>query len=249
MAQVDQPNVEHVFVRAQIPAILFDNNNIRFNYELGGGGLMDLGTYAVAALRGVFGAEPEACEECEMERMPPPHERCDASFKVKFRFPGGRVGEIDGGLRAPLLKLRMPAVTVTHRPVIVDEADGENQTTRTRKVVLSNFLLPGFYHSIDIEDEIISKNKKTGQVVKQVVNKESKKAYTFREMDVDRSGEIYWQTYRYMLEQFVNRVKGRETTAWVEHEDSVAQMKALDMAYEKSGLGVRPTSKYRPDNL
>jgi hypothetical protein len=53
-------------------------------------------------------------------------------------------------------------------------------------------------------------------------------------------------SFRYQLEAFVNRVKGRETAYWIEREDSLSQMKMLDMAYKKSGLGIRPTSKYRP---
>lgn len=54
-------------------------------------------------------------------------------------------------------------------------------------------------------------------------------------------------SFRYQLEQFVNRVKGRETQYWVSKEDSLLQTKMIDMAYEKSGLGVRPTSEFKVD--
>ncbi len=39
--------------------------------------------------------------------------------------------------------------------------------------------------------------------------------------------------------------QGRDTQHWVNGEDSIAQMKMIDMAYEKSGLGTRLTSTYR----
>jgi hypothetical protein len=43
----------------------------------------------------------------------------------------------------------------------------------------------------------------------------------------------------------VNKVKGRESQFWVTRQDSIGQMKMIDMAYEKSGLGLRPTSTFR----
>jgi hypothetical protein len=52
-------------------------------------------------------------------------------------------------------------------------------------------------------------------------------------------------SYRHQLEQFVNRIRGRKTQYWVSGEDSIKQMRMIDMAYEKSGLGLRPTSSFR----
>jgi hypothetical protein len=52
-------------------------------------------------------------------------------------------------------------------------------------------------------------------------------------------------SYRYMLEEFVNKIKGRKTQYWLSGENSINQMKMTDMAYEKSGLGLRPTSSFR----
>ncbi|KAK5999084.1 hypothetical protein PT974_01472 [Cladobotryum mycophilum] len=252
MSYVDQPNIARVHTRTIIPAVMFKDDDIRFKYELSGGAAMDLGTYNVAALRNTFGTEPEACESCEMVKMPAPYDQCDASYKATFRFPGGAVGELEGTHRSSLKELSSPTVTVTHRPVVVEgegAAEGE-ETTRTRKVHFANFMLSAFYHRIDIEDEFVVTNKETNQVVKTFVKKETKKAYTYQEMGVDQPSEIYWQTYRHMLEQFVNRVRGREGTgAFVSNEDSLAQMKALDMMYEKSGLGLRPTSNFSPESL
>jgi hypothetical protein len=42
----------------------------------------------------------------------------------------------------------------------------------------------------------------------------------------------------------VNRIKGRDTSHWVSQDDSIAQMKMMDMAYDKTSLPARPTSSF-----
>ena len=57
-------------------------------------------------------------------------------------------------------------------------------------------------------------------------------------------GEKSWSTYRYQLEEFVNRVKGRDGSgAWIQGEESIKQMDMLDKTYEKAGMELRPSSK------
>ena len=76
----------------------------------------------------------------------------------------------------------------------------------------------------------------------------SHKVYSFKEAGGEFKGlpsEDWWMSYRYQLEQFVDRVKGRKTNFWVDHEDSVRNTELVDMAYEKSGLGPRPSSRFR----
>jgi hypothetical protein len=54
-------------------------------------------------------------------------------------------------------------------------------------------------------------------------------------MGLDAAGEIYWSTYRYMLEDFVNKIKGRKGYGvFVSNEESIAQSRALIMIHEKS---------------
>jgi hypothetical protein len=180
--------------------------------------------------------------------MAPPYERCDHSFHAKFSFPNGGVGEIDGTLRATNWWISLPTVTVTHRPVAVSSKEVKvetgNAVTRTRKVIFVNFMFAPMYHRIDVIDEFVVTTP-LNEVVKRWTKKETKKAYTFQEIAVDQPGEIYWTTYRHMLEQFVDRVKERRGTGvWVSGEDSVSQARMLDMIYTKGGLGARPESRY-----
>ena len=253
MESLDQPNVEHVLSFAHIPPFAIGgDDDIRFNYDLAGGCLLDVGTYTLATLRDAFGTEPEECLQADLETLPPPHDKCDANFKAKFRFPGGRIGEMEGGVRGSYIPSSkwITTVTVKHRPVVVpDETVSEGEEVKkTRTVKFFNFMFSPAWHRIDIIDEYAVTKKNTAEPVRKFTKKESKKAYTFKEMGVDEPGEIYWMTYRHMLEQFVHRVRGHEGVGtFISHEDSVAHVKALDMVYEKSGLGVRPTSQYRPD--
>jgi len=75
--------------------------------------------------------------------------------------------------------------------------------------------------------------------------------YKFADTHIDGSsdrdlslGEDWWTTYRYQLEAFVDRVRGRAPQTWVSREDSVANMEWIEKIYEKAGIGSRPKSDY-----
>lgn len=57
-----------------------------------------------------------------------------------------------------------------------------------------------------------------------------------------KGGHKHWSTYRWQLEAFVSKVRGREPACWVSNEESIVQMETIDMIYEKSGLGARPSN-------
>ncbi|KAJ4397458.1 hypothetical protein N0V93_001686 [Gnomoniopsis smithogilvyi] len=250
---VDPPNISHAVAKATVPSFIAKDDDIRFNYDLAGGSAMDLGTYTMMSLREAFKAEPVECLEADLKRMPEPYEKCDGMFQAKLRFPNGGTGEIIGGLRGSNLSFSFSTVTVTHKPVVVtdhgEKVDEGCEVKRTRTVLFTNFMLSPHYHRIDIVDDfVVTKKGDSDVVVKKFTKKESKKAYTWKEMGRDLPGEPWQSTYGYMLEQFVNKIKGREGSGiFVSTGDSIAQMKALDLVYEKSGLGLRPTSAYRPN--
>ena len=255
LSLLSPPDITHALSTAVIPGtLLFGKDDIRFQYALAGGAMMDLGTYPLSSLRGVFGAAPEECLASTVETCPPPNEKCDGSFEVSYRFPNGGVGEVRGSLTAPLWKFAIPRVVVTHKGVVVPDAElpEGQEKVRTRKVEMANFMMPTLWHRIDVEDEWVVRVKgdgdAEGKVVKKWTTRESKKVYSPREGGSgDAPGEAWWLTYRYQLEEFVNRVRGREGSgAWVDGEDSVAQMRMLDQAYLKAGLPLRPTTYTAP---
>lgn len=247
---VDAPNISHVLVNTTLPSFCMKDEDIRFNYDLGGGSLMDLGTYAMVGLREAFKAEPAECLEADLTPMRAPYDKCDGLFAVKLRFPNGGVGELVGGHRGPNFSFSLPAIKVTHNPVVVtdhgEKVDESCEVKKTRTVTFVNFMLSPHYHRIDVLDEFVVTKQGSADVVRTFTKAETKKAYSWKEMGRDLPGEPYQSTYGYTLEQFVHKIKGREGSGFfVSHEDSISQMKALDLVYKKSGLGLRPTTKYR----
>ncbi|WYZ35676.1 hypothetical protein EsH8_X_000323 [Colletotrichum jinshuiense] len=238
---VDAGSVEHVKASAFIPWFAMPDDDIRFKYDLAGGALMDLGTYCVSAIRQTFKGDAEECLEAKFDTMPSPEEKADCGWRIVWRMPGGATAETEGTLKAGLSGMGLPRLSVTHRETKVEDEKlpAGQEKTKKRRIEFANFMLGGAWHRIDIEDEYVVKRAGSGEVVKKWTEKESRKAYTFDEAGLEGVGEGFWITYRHQLEQFVNRIKGRETNVWVDGEDSIAQMRMIDMAYEKAGLPLR----------
>ncbi|ETS80999.1 hypothetical protein PFICI_06001 [Pestalotiopsis fici W106-1] len=233
------------------PRGMFKNDNIRFRYELAGGALMDLGCYTSSALVRIFGGLAESCEEAIVDRSPY-DSRCDRGFRVKYHFPGEAVGDMNGDLQAPLLGKFWPSVEVQHRPVLIPAADAGvdvsegHEVARTRRVKFINFVAPHLYHFIQVDDEFaIRKTGDVNSVVRSWKKTRTLKFYNFREGGIDQDGEVYWSTYRYQLEQFVNKTRGRQPSHWVNGEESTDTLRMVDMAYTTANLPLRPTSEYR----
>jgi predicted dehydrogenase len=216
---------------------------------------MDMGCYCISVLRTVFGTEPEECMSAQARMNSP---EVDEAMKASWRFPNGGVGRIEADLRKSagwgLPKLDTPAVIVRQKEaeLSVGESDvslrdGQTQF-RTRTATLWNFIQPSYWHRIDVVDEHVIKEA-SGVIVKRWTTKESTKAYTWGDLRKEgtvRPGEDYWTTYRHMLEEFVNKIKGRPGSGlWFSGEDSIKQMQVIDGAYEKAGLPLRPTSTYQ----
>jgi len=61
---------------------------------------------------------------------------------------------------------------------------------------------------------------------------------------MEGKGEDWWTTYRYQLEAFVDKLKGRTPQIWLDKEDAVANMEWVERIYAKTGLGTRPRSSF-----
>lgn len=226
-------------------------DDIRFRYELGGGALLDLGAYTASALVHIFGGLPEKCEECTPV-LSDVDSRCDRGYKARYRFPGGSLGEMEGDLKpegedqnkAVEIDVVLKPAVVSGAEANIEVAEGQ-EVVRTRKLKLHNFVLPVIHHTIHIDDEFtLRKIGDSAGHIKKWTKSEQVHAFTFQEIGVDQPGEVYWATYRHQLEQFVNKVRGREVKQWVSGEESINCMKMIDMAYTAAKLPLRPTSEY-----
>jgi predicted dehydrogenase len=81
--------VERVETRMCFPLPLF--NDIRYQLDLAGGGLMDAGCYTIHQLRTLAGAEPDVVSaECKVQKPD-----VDRWMKAELRFADGRTGGIE----------------------------------------------------------------------------------------------------------------------------------------------------------
>jgi predicted dehydrogenase len=255
-SQFNKEDVEHVDVRAAVYGGAFPGSDIRYDFNLAGGAAMDLGHYTISAMRGVFGTEPTEVTSATPRPIHKPYDqRCDEAMVATYTFPNGGSGRMladlgaRGGYWFPWLTSNWPSlrdmlawILVTLRPIDLGTENGLQKSSR-KTIRLNSFMAPHGGHSIVITTTITLTDPGTGKVVKEEKQTETKKAYSWPE-GTKSKGENWWATYRYQLEEFVNRVKGRDGSgAWVEHEESFKQMAVTDRTYEAAGMLLRPSSE------
>ncbi|KAH7906531.1 hypothetical protein BJ138DRAFT_1162389 [Hygrophoropsis aurantiaca] len=194
--------------------LFFLKDDIRFDYSLGGGGIMDMGPYPISWMRYLASSNPTVHESSTIRRS----ENIDRFMHAQLTFPPSIPATIltdsamDGwgpfGLFPQWIKMVLR----------VDCEDGA--------IEVRNFVLPHVWHSITV----IPKHGRSWV----------EKAYKPKE----GKGEEWWSAYRYQLEAFVSKVRGQEPHAWRTAEDSIDQMRIIDAMYIKSGLPLRPTSNF-----
>ena len=249
---LDSSNIAEATSTHELPNGLLATDDIRFQYQLSGGCLMDFGSYNVQMLRQVFGTEPVECVTTNVRLMPAGSDQnIDQAFSATWRFPNGGIGSIVSDLAAKgghhfswltsnLPATKIPMCSVTHREK-VSQCPGsqEMEEATTKTVIIWNLLFATIWHRIDVLEHHVLRHKKDGRIEKQWTVKSHFKQY---EHD---SGDAAWSTYRHQLEEFVNRVRGRPGSGvWVDGDDSIEQMRMIDGAYQKAGMLLRPSNTY-----
>lgn len=208
------------------PALPADN--IRWKYELSGGSLMDM-TYAVSFTRYALKATtPDAVlyAKATPSKQDP---RVDSAMQARLRFkrpnvdPRADNSDVYSTIYTDMA--RSWAYGVVPR---FWELPSIRVETELAEINFYNAMMPHIYHYIAITD------KATGK---------TRYEYVYKGGPLWKGrGESYWSTYRYQLEAFVDKVKGRQPVWWIDGENSIEQMKTIDTIYRESGLPLRPTS-------
>ncbi|KAH8111016.1 NAD-binding protein [Phellopilus nigrolimitatus] len=199
------------------------DDDIRYRLELGGGILMDMGCYPLAMVRYVTSAEPTSIMSAQADVFPNPRDdpskrNIDTGTSASLTFPNDVTASIECHA---LWHGWGPFGLFPRVPDMKFVATCEGGT-----VELFNYVMPHSYHSITVTP---SRGKRRVE-----------KAYTY----ADGLGEDWWSSYRYQLEFFVDKVRGREPRLWMEGDDSVSNMEWIEKIYEKTGLGSRPKSDF-----
>ncbi|RAK74711.1 Gfo/Idh/MocA family protein [Aspergillus fijiensis CBS 313.89] len=270
-----------------LPRGYIARDDIRFQYALSGGCLMDLATYPLSCARQVLNLSTRREEDLVVVEgqytpprplsssdCPPFHDaqQIDTAISATYQTADGlRTAHIAGDLAytaaaaaaaaaqnssgflslLPTTWSRVmpwfawPKTEATLAEILVASQGGtETQHFVQRTVAIWNMILPTVYHRIDVRDTHTLYRK--GKLSKTWEEVQYLKAYNWPAGD--QRAETYqewWTTWRCQLEEFVNRIKGRKGSGvWVDGEESVRQMEAVDKTYRRVGLEVRPTSAF-----
>ncbi|KAI9930655.1 hypothetical protein ASPWEDRAFT_59191 [Aspergillus wentii DTO 134E9] len=241
LGRVESAHAQQFLPKWAIPA-----DDIRWRFDLAGGAMMDFGTYPLSCLRQILREEPRVITaEPTISEY---EDRADQAMRATYTTESGAKGEMLADLAAaggwPLLPASwtkgLPSFGWPKCEVELAEREGDGDGgSFKRKVTIWNYLMPSVYHRIDVEDTHTL--RRGGQIVKTWKDSKNIKAYTWPSGD----GEEWWSSYNYQLHEFVNKVKGRSGSGvWVDGEDSIRQMEAIDRTYEKAGMEIRPSSNF-----
>ncbi|KAJ5321019.1 hypothetical protein N7476_004021 [Penicillium atrosanguineum] len=241
--------VKHVSAEQYLPKGVIPNDDIRWRYDLSGGALMDFGTYPLSCLRQILREEPtEVLQVKERVDLPSESQPAEQAITATYKTESGATGHIVADLATTSSWMKaLPGFGWPKCQVELEEkqiGDDKNRTVQ-RKVTIWNHIVPSLYHRIDVENTH-KIYRDDGDLLKTWKESQFLKAYTWAPEDGRGvTGQTWWSTYLYQLNEFVNKIKGRDGSGvWVDGEDSIKQMDAIDLTYLKAGLKVRPTSTF-----
>jgi len=226
--------VKSIDAKMRIPkGYISSISDIRFIHKLGGGAMMDMGCYTMNTLRYIASSNPTAVLDATPDMFPIDNgseniNLVDVGMKATLSFPQDVIGTMTCHLRV------LPGASRLHFIPIIPEI--------SLKVVCENGDLDVFNHIQPTAFHSITVNMKTGKEGKQRKTRVEK---VYKPIIEGQKGEEWWSTYRYQLEAFIDKVRGREPHAWVTEEDSIGNLEWVEKVYEKSGLGLRPASTFK----
>ncbi|KAI0635938.1 NAD-P-binding protein [Trametes polyzona] len=202
---------------------MFLEDDVRFQYDLGGGCSMDMGVYPLAAIRYVAGAESAALEVTSATATGHPldPERIDRAMHATYALSDSVTAESTADFGIPGWGPFGLIPSGIHIDLVVSLEGGD--------ITYFNYVLPSTFHTIKVKP-------KRGSA-------RTEKVYRY----ADGRGDKSWSTYRYQLEAFVDKVRGRTPWAWIDPQTTITQIETLERIYAKAGLPPRVASSYKPE--
>ncbi|GAO46026.1 putative NAD binding Rossmann fold oxidoreductase [Saitoella complicata NRRL Y-17804] len=199
--------------------------DIRWQYDLAGGSLMDM-TYAMSFTRFALKAHTPKEVLSAHARTADHDSKVDAAMTADLLFESGYGYDVVSKIYTDMARSSLLSVI----PRLWELPSIEVETEKS-KIYFYNAMMPHIYHYISVTDKATEKT-------------EYHKYFTGGPQwsKTGRATQPYWSTYRYQLEAFVDKLRGREPAHWVTGEESIDEMKSIDSVYVRSGLPLRPTS-------
>ncbi|KAI0043356.1 NAD(P)-binding protein [Auriscalpium vulgare] len=211
-----------------IPSGIFNDSDIRFSYALGGGAFMEMGCYTLFTARYLAGADPLRVVTASADTSSA-FPRIDIGTTATLAFPPLSSASAPSASSPGAAPTEITAIMTTHFRLpprlgfIPQFPQVSARVIGTRgEVKLFNYLGPWLYHYITVKTTDENGVTKT----------RTEKAY----------GNYGWTTYRYQLEAFVDKIRGRTPDHWYDAQDSVSNLRWIERIYEATGLGSRPES-------
>ncbi|KAM5464008.1 hypothetical protein MauCBS54593_007184 [Microsporum audouinii] len=200
--------------------------DIRWQYDLGGGSLMDE-SYALSFTRYALQSKRPKQVLSAAARPSKADGRVDAAMHALLLFEDDAGNPITSRIYTDLSRSKLCGVLprVWELPSIEVETDAAI-------IYFYNAMMPHIYHYISITD------KRTG-ITEYKTQSSGGPIWGERWTTGGKGGKSYWSTYRWQLEAFVEKVRGKEPICWVPWEDTVIQMECIDEIYKKAGMPVR----------
>ncbi|KAI0719290.1 NAD(P)-binding protein [Cerioporus squamosus] len=230
-------HVKSVVAKFALPSILsplfFHRDDPRFQYDLGGGCMMDMGVYPLAALRFITAADtaPLTVTSATATGHARDPTRIDRGMHATYTLPLAPTWNPEAATKSnataeTTVDFGMPGwgpfgllPRMIKNEITVFLEGGE--------VLVYNFVSPGMFHYIKVKP-------KCGRT-------RYEQAYKFK----DGRGKRSWDSYRYQLEAFVDTVRGR-VPLWPEPVTVTTQLKTIEEVYTKAGMPPRSASLYKP---
>jgi len=211
--------IKSVYAELALPkGFILLKDDIRWDFNLGGGATMDMGVYTLSSVRYMASSNPlEVLSATPTGYIHNPTQ-VDSAIHATYSFPSSITAET-------LVDFQLPPWGPFH---LLPRAPKNSLTVKLEggEIHYNLLVLPHIFHSIKVKP---TKGKSRVE-----------KVYKFK----DGSGEEWWSTYRYQLQAFVDQVRGRQPQAWITAEESITQMEWIEKIYTKAGLPVRPASSF-----
>ncbi|KAF9081178.1 hypothetical protein BGX23_001171 [Mortierella sp. AD031] len=199
---------------------IFPADDIRFNYKLGGGIVMDAGCYTINSIRYFSGLEVESVEAATPKIV---SEDIDGRMEATLTLKGGAQAKLIASLTNPWFSVQ------TYRevfPRVTIETDDKIFT-------FGVFLLPSIYHYITVKDRASGKTEKLPKLYN-----EGFSTYKYQ-LDAFVTAVKHVKENPSIESQSSQDIDVVGIAGWVDGEDTIANMKVIDAVYKRAGMNLR----------